>query len=102
MKKLSAFLSATFLLWSFQSSAADIDSSDPCAVTLCMYGEATGTADSQCKAAIAKFFSIQVFDARGVFMPWKTKNARSHFLAGCRFADASSVNQILNQYGTAK
>ncbi|MNF95307.1 hypothetical protein D3C84_780530 [compost metagenome] len=72
--------------------------SDPCEVTLCMWGKVTGQGGgSACSGAISKFFGIQVWK-RGKFRPSATSNAREKFLGQCP-EDKAEQKQIIRKFG---
>ena len=72
--------------------------SDPCEVTLCMWGKLTGQGGgSACSGAISKFFDIQVWK-RGKFRAGATSDAREKFLGQCA-ADKAEQKQIIQKFG---
>lgn len=104
MKKHLTVLTTALILsaaLSVPASAEEVDSSDPCAVVLCMYGKVTGTADSNCNGPIRQFFSLKAFK-KGVFQPWKTLDLRKGLLMQCKAAEPPVVGQILNKFGRSR
>lgn len=72
--------------------------SDPCEVTLCMWGKVTGhSGGSACSGAISKFFGIQVWK-RGKFRASATSKAREKFLGKCS-ADKAEQKKIIRKFG---
>lgn len=80
------------------SAQEKVDSGDPCTVVLCMYGKLQGSNQSECSAAVRKFFSLRKFGRHG-FQPWKTFIKRKDFLNGCPTADPAIVSDIMKQFG---
>lgn len=99
MKKVivALFFIASTSVSAFASNN-NINPNDPCAVTLCMYGKLTGTADGKCNSAIKKYFSVKVFK-HGVFRPDKTFTKRLGLLNSCPGADPREVTKIMAKFG---
>ncbi|WP_156311611.1 hypothetical protein [Pantoea sp. CFSAN033090] len=76
-----------------------VDSSDPCTVGFCLYGELVGqSGGSECRSPIKKFFSISKFGRHG-FDPSKTLKKRKQFLGGCPTLDGGIKDKLLSKFG---
>lgn len=73
--------------------------SDPCEIVICMYGKATGAAQSECSSAFKQFFSLNSFKKKGRFNPAKTADMRQAMLGECRAADPAAIAKIISQFG---
>ncbi|WP_271408128.1 TrbM/KikA/MpfK family conjugal transfer protein [Pseudomonas sp. Q1-7] len=94
-KKVSSLFLAGLIAFGASMSAA---ASDPCEVTLCMWGKVTGQGGgSACSGAISKFFGIQVWK-RGKFRAGATSDAREKFLGRCTEAKGEQ-KQIIRKFG---
>lgn len=91
------------LLFSVNVHAGDFDEghddpSDPCQVTLCMYGKLTGTSDSSCSASQKTFFKL-LKKKKGSIKWGDTVKKRLNFLNGCPTADPADVQKIIKKFG---
>lgn len=76
--------------------------SDPCEVTLCLWGKMNGSSDSNCNSSVSKFFNIVKKGHHGVFKPGKTFDARKSFLqqeCPAVYGVSSYISKILQKYG---
>jgi hypothetical protein len=80
-------------------SQENTDPTSPCTVTLCMWGELTGKHQQACRAAIKKFFSLNVFKKHHHFSPGDTVNRRKQFLSQCHRAAPDAVGKIVSRFG---
>lgn len=98
----TVYLYMSFFISDIANARDDIDPNNPCDVTVCMWGEATGNAQQECRSAVRKFFSMNAFKKHHRFNPGKTFDMRKQFLGKCHSADQNAVNQILSRYGRMK
>lgn len=74
---------------------------DPCEVVICMMGKVTGqSGGDDCNDAIKSFFDIREYGKHGVFLPWKTADARKAMLGQCKAADPSDISKIIAGFGS--
>lgn len=96
------FLSKPVLIFALCTAASlPAYATDPCEVVICMMGKVTGhSGGSDCNDAIKSFFDIRKFGKRGVFLPWKTADARKGMLGQCKAADPRDIAKIINGFGS--
>lgn len=76
--------------------------SDPCEITLCMFGKATGNSGGdECRSPEKDFFNV-VKTKKGKMRPDETADARKQVLEQCKGADPASVSQIIGKFGRSK
>lgn len=99
MKK--SLITAAFLCLAGVSSFPSY-ASDPCEITLCMFGKATGNSGgNECSSPEKDFFNV-VKKKKGAFLPDHTADARQQLLEQCKGADPASIAQIIGKFGRIK
>lgn len=79
-----------------------VDSGDPCAVVLCMYGKVTGNSGGgECSSQEKIFFKI-IKKKKGLFLPNHTFNARKEFISKCDTAGKDTIAKIISRFGKVK
>jgi hypothetical protein len=80
------------------------EASDPCSMTLCMWGKVSGASGDNCNKEIRDFFSIKK-TSKGSFLPDHTLDARKKQLnKECPAAYGASqfIGKILDKFGRVR